>query len=80
MLDRKSLAIVILSIVLAIVLIYFVAGNAWTNYYNSCRQEGANNALISLVQIINNTGKPVAIKVENEELICSTKALLNSGT
>jgi hypothetical protein len=74
--DKKSLTIVILSVALVAVLIYFVAGNAWTNFYNSCRQEGSNNALQSMVQIINSTKQPIDIKVGNEELICSTRKLI----
>jgi hypothetical protein len=76
--DKKSIAIIILSIVLAAVLIYIVGGWAWTNLTNSCKLEGANNALNNLVQIINSTKQPVDIKVGNEELICSTKTLIEA--
>lgn len=74
---RKEYAlIVVLAIALTIALGY-IAYNTWfTAFVNNCKQEGANNALVSLVQIINNTGRPIDIKIGNEELICSTKTLI----
>ena len=74
--DKKSLAIIGLTICLVIAVGYMVYSIWFVNFITSCRQEGSNNALSSMVQIINSTKQPIDIKIGNEELICSTKTLI----
>ena len=75
--DKKSLLIIALVVALAIALIYIFGISGMEDYCDNCRQEGMQNTLSGLVAQIKMRQVAIQINVGDDQLICSTRGLLD---
>jgi len=71
--DKKNLIIIVLSIVLAITLIYFVGFRELEKYCDNCKQKGLENSLQGIINEIKKRGVGIEITVKEDKLICDIR-------